>query len=329
MNRLPLSLIHHQTRSARSAAFTARSSGNVTLCIRVVGWFMLFCLAVSVYSCSSGSSGSSNTSIAGSSGAGNPGSVVALAMVADGKQETPLSELAKSLALTDSSNAQGRKVGINDRSGLSFSIESARVYAKEIRFVFADSVDAGDPFWTKNDDVTLSGNSALLTGPFEFDAMTGDVTPSTDALKIPATEYALVQIWVAPRGGGRADSPVGIKLGGTFRYRGKERPFVFKLSINAPLLIKHPDLFSFELEGKDTTCLAIRLNATKWLDSINVKHALLRKDLTFNDQGVLEVESAPSRGGGPSNGGPINAIPALIARAVMGSAKLDICSPSP
>lgn len=227
---------------------------------------------------------------AGGSGAGNPSTMVAVTMYAD--TGAAVTGLAKGLAAGDSSAP--RSLGIKDAGNLAFTVNIAVVRVKQIEFAFEQPIDCSDPFWSEHPALVCNGTgtSAVLAGPFEFDAMTGVVTPPLDSLRIPAAEYSHIRLWVAPP----VDSVAAAEVSGTFIYQDTVRAFQFLLDLDTFVQINRPHVATFLLQAADTSHITIMLDASVWLADVDLNDNLSRRLVTLEQNGTLVLGATRATG---------------------------------
>lgn len=248
-----------------------------TVSIGVLGAYAL----IALMSCSS------DSSLAGSSGAGNPGSTVALSLRATDSCSAQECALSKTLHAAKGPAREG-ELAMVDAKGLVFLVDSAWVHLSSIRFVFQDPIPADNRFWTSHPDVLWSAEAAVVTGPFSFDAITGNSTISDQNIVIPATSYSVVQLWFTPSA---HDKRCGVVLVGHFDYKNKIRNFRFELKIDSPMVIRHPALTDLGSPSEAARDIAIVLDAAVWLDSIDISNGIARKELPLTPEGNLVIDT--------------------------------------
>lgn len=236
--------------------------------------------------------------IAGGSGAGNPGGPTRLSLVADILNATGIgkttiysnySTISEQNAfdhynMSKRSQNTGHNFIIKDSSQSEFNIDSVTIYAKQIQFILEDGANA--KVITKSDSTSLvpKDNTLALAGAFKFDAINGTVEPSFDSFFLPEENYQGVLIELDSETAHKA----AIEFQGTFIYKKNVHSFHILLNSGEPLRCMFSDQL-FTVSHLDTTVLVAFLDATEWLNGVDIIGALDSGELQFNSSGNLII----------------------------------------
>lgn len=244
--------------------------------------------------------------LAGGSGLGNPPTNVAFAMAADTDLIPELSKRAAG-ASPLVNNPSGRRLNIKDQSGLAYTVASAKVAVDFIRFVVAAPESLS--YLTLGQGLICDKTGIVITGPFVFDVINNTVVPPLDQLKLPSISYLGVEMLFI-----RKDSLNTVEITGDFVYLNTAHGFVFSLA--GDKLGKYVKQDSFLLEGKHPAAIIVRLNASTWLDSVDLGSCLDKGWIGFDSNGVLVVDGKMPQG--------CNKYNTIIQDNIINSGRLEI-----
>jgi hypothetical protein len=224
--------------------------------------------------------------VAGSAGAGNPGGTVSLAIIADSgeiqslqKRATPCNIFLPPIEKND------LNLPIVDDGNLTVDIDEAYLTVESILFQLDQSDDVSELLSEVDNEKLSAGTEGLvLKGPFIFDALTGESNPSVDAFSMPETDYTGIKLYIGPGSGEKC----AIDISGTFEYESSIREFALCLSLDVGALYKKTGA-PFRVLQKDTTHIAIILDAARWLSGIEFKKCLDNGLLPLDSEGNLTI----------------------------------------
>jgi hypothetical protein len=232
---------------------------------------------------------SSTAPMAGGSGAGNPTTTVALAMIADTGLPRGTATLAKTAAAPPPvTGREKRTLTIRDMDAFAYTIDTATIAVKEIHFLAADPamLDAiAIPF-----NLSRDAKGIVIPGPFIFDVIRGTVTPSIDGIALPSMRYSGISLLVRKKGLALTDT-YAVEVGGNVAYANTVHRFSVKLLFNLSITYR-ADHGDFILDGSRTAHIAIALNASQWLDSVDLGSALNKDKIAFDTNGTLVIDAA-------------------------------------
>ena len=243
--------------------------------------------------------------LAGGSGLGNPPTNVAIAMVAD----TGLPALGKKAAtdLSLANNTSGRRLSIKDPEGLMYTVTAATITVQYIRFVVAAPESLSVLVLDKGLAVDATG--IVIPGPFVFDVINNIVDPPLDSIRLPRTRYLGVEMVV-----NKKDTLPSIEISGDFTYAGTLHGFVFSLVCNKRFMCGISDGFS--LLDTPATTITVRMNASTWLDSVDMGTCLDKGWIGFDSNGVLDVDDKMPQG--------CNKYSQIIQENIVNSGRLEL-----
>lgn len=226
-------------------------------------------------------------SLAGGSGAGNPGGTVALSMLAS--KDLPLEKLS----IADSQGidivAGSKPIIATDRAGLSLTITSISLSNVDIHFTL-DTLEIPlhllSSMRHRPPELSIDTHSIVLSGPYLFNALEGNVDPSICALRLPVARYTGVKLHF--RRDSIFDEQVRSQLvmNGAFVFNGKARNIYIDLSNPSRPWYQQSYRFAggiFTLTPTDTTNLQLQFNAKKWFSQIDLAFLLNKGSLSIDD----------------------------------------------
>jgi hypothetical protein len=233
--------------------------------------------------------------LAGGSGAGNPGGTVAVTLKAEvsiGMAKATAGEFNKQ----ESDTSSIVPLVVTDKAGLELYISEIIFSCADFRFMLDPSEDATEILQSFNDHSSLlssdKGSLVLGGGPYLCNGITGEMLPSIDSVRLPVAKYTGIMLRFK-------DTPDFFphdtfnknelfRISGTFFYYGRLCRFIVDInhSFNAPV---HFAGGIFTLSDSDTTNIELRFDANKWFKGIDLKKAIVTKDLQFNPNGDIFI----------------------------------------
>jgi hypothetical protein len=194
---------------------------------------------------------------------------------------------------------QGAKTGktkknllVKDGSGLEYTVDSAFITVAQVKFipVYPESLASVK----LADGLQSDGKAILAQGPFVFDLMSGAVPAALSALSLPRMEYAGITLVVDKKVAGNAQG-FAVAIQGDFTYKAALHHFAFNLKCGVTIMYKAA-AGVFSLAGKDTIALRIWLDASHWLDSVDLGRCLDKGWISFDSTGALVVDDKLPQG---------------------------------
>lgn len=245
---------------------------------------------------------STQQDIAGGTGAGNPGGPTRLSMIAN---STSLINLSKGLIQDDI------EFTIRDSSNAEFTIDSVIISASKIRFLLKNEQDVQNIITGSGTTLIPFEGALLLDKAFGFNAITGAVEPAFDSFFLPEADYIGIVFEL------ESDSSniTAIEFSGTFYYKEILHPFNIKLNAGDPIHCMFNEQH-FTVTHSDTTLLVAYLEASGWLNGVNIKGAIDSGLLQFDTTGKLVIDFRDIRG-------PVRALAAMIRVNINASTSLQ------
>jgi hypothetical protein len=222
---------------------------------------------------------------AGGSGAGNPGGTVALSMLAS--REQPLEKLS----IIDSQNivTGSKPVIATDHAGLALSITSISLSDVDIHFML-DTSEAPSHLLSsmheRPSELSIDTHSIVLSGPYLFNALDGNVDPSIRALRLPVARYTGVKLHFKRDSISDEQFLSQLAMNGTFVLEGTVRNIYIDLTNPSWPWFQQSFRFAggiFTLTPTDTTNLQLQFNAKKWFSQVDLAFLISRGTLTIDD----------------------------------------------
>lgn len=196
---------------------------------------------------------SSGSNTASGTGVGNPG-------------KTTISFITRS-----SSNQQATdSFTVTTSDGLIFTIKEAFITAKEVYFIH-------------------ESGSILKSGPYRFNAITGESEPAINFNELPDYSYTGLDFIVETDA--EENDVYSLELSGTFVYNSQLRDFTIKSSIKG----NQKDQYDLEngplnLDFNLTNIFKIDLEVEQWLNNVEIKDSLDNNVISLNSDGSLTID---------------------------------------
>lgn len=207
-------------------------------------------------------------------------------------------ELSLALEANSSFAEQPDLLEFSDPNGTVYTLTSARLVIEEIDFELPDGIECGDvedqlSGRVECDSDVLQEDEIQVGGPFIFDLVTGESTPSLANVTIPAIDYVEIDVHSKPLE--EEDDLVGtndrlleesIVFEADFEFEGNKRELLGVFSFDEEAVVQTGDEdMGFDIRDGDTLVLAFDL--ANWLDEIPVTQCLRDGDLKSADGRVL------------------------------------------
>ncbi|MBN1129906.1 MAG: hypothetical protein JXA71_13015 [Chitinispirillaceae bacterium] len=227
--------------------------------------------------------------LAGGSGAGNPGGSVTVALRAEvtlGTMET---------AEFTSINDRQPPIEISDQAGLKIAVSEILLNIHDFRFMLDPEENPEKLLRSLRDRSPLLScdtQSLILTGGgYTCNGLTGKVVPDPGMVHLPVAKYTGMMLSFKreqSRGTYGTTSRGQLYLSGTFSYYGKTRRIIVDVDRSFSPFYKFAGGI-FTLSATDTTHLELRYNPKGWFQNIDIKRALDRGTLQFNQNGDIVI----------------------------------------
>lgn len=189
--------------------------------------------------------GCSSSNVAGGTGVGNP--------TENKIGMTSISVLAEDK--TNSRAAESEVLEIVDMSGNRYTIESLLIHLSTVSWeVEMEGLTELDP------QLTPVGEELVLEGPFEFNALTGElITGDYPEVKLPETVYKQVRFYMEEN----PEKP-SVTLSGTVNSGSKSTPFTFEFPLEIELKFAFDEHGRSILLGDAQKELVLNLGVDSW-----------------------------------------------------------------
>lgn len=182
-----------------------------------------------------------------------------------------------------------------DAQGTAFNLERAQVNVRHIELLAPGDKLCNDADYEDTGFVVHCDSAKIrIEGPIVVDLITGETTPSLDAVKVPAATYQRVDVRIDD-----AKSADGLVEGndrlldhtldasGTFQYQGASTDFDFRLNVNEDVRFEAPGGVTITEDGAKEVLLL--LDVATWFTALPITRCLDDGDLTVAN-GRLELE---------------------------------------
>jgi hypothetical protein len=237
---------------------------------------------------------------AGGSGAGNPGGTVALSMLASTEQALGKRGIAEGEGFVP--HAGPRQIIANDHAGMELTITGISLTNVGIHFMLDTSESPQrllSAMQQRPPELSMDTHSIVLSGPYLFNALAGNVDPSIRALRLPIARYIGVKLHF------NRDSVSGeplrsqIVMNGTFDDNGTTRNLLIDLTNSSWPWYQQSFRFAggiFTLTPSDTTNLQLQFNSKIWFSQVDFARLLYAGNISVDDStGTLTISNRSSR----------------------------------
>jgi hypothetical protein len=165
--------------------------------------------------------------------------------------------------------AQGRGGGlsIHDEGDGEFEIVQASLTVHQLDFLVGESEEIEEKV-SQLEHIRLEDGAVVVEGPFRFDAIAGTVTPSLEALELPAAEYTGMRVHI----GSREPSLSGthaVKVRGIYSSANKQQEVLLGLYTDIRIMYPLEQSFAQGCEGC-TQKLDVLLDANGWFRGVDL-----------------------------------------------------------
>jgi hypothetical protein len=224
---------------------------------------------------------------AGGSGAGNPGGTVALSMLAG--KDMPMGKLS----IADSQDidivAGSKPIIATDHAGLELAMTGISLSNVDIHFTL-DTSETPESLLSsmrqRPPELSIDTHSIVLSGPYLFNALEGNVDSSIRVLRLPVARYTGVKLHFNRDSISDEQSHGQLVMNGTFVFNGTVRNIAINLTNTSRPWYQQSFRFTggiFTLTPTDTTNLQLQFNAKKWFSQVDLACLLDRGSLSIDD----------------------------------------------
>jgi hypothetical protein len=231
--------------------------------------------------------------LAGGSGAGNPGGSVTVALRAE--ISLGMAKSAAKTAMLTLDNTQSSSIVVTDQDGLAITLYEMYLTINDFRFML-DPDENPEKIFTdmhnRSPLLSFGRNCLVLTGgPYSCNGLTGEVEPNIGMIHLPVAKYTGIMLSLN-RDQSKVFSSFSSRgqlfLSGTFTYYGRPHKIIVDIDRGfSPIFNFAGGIFT--LSAKDTTHVELRFDAADWFRSIDIKKAIDRGSLQFNEYGNVVI----------------------------------------
>lgn len=193
--------------------------------------------------------------------------------------------------------------GLNttDADGSAVTIESAYAYVRDIEFDLPEASEGCDIEGAElSAPVICENDKVVVEGPFVFDLITGDSTPSLEEVTLPEGTYKRIDVRLED-----ADTADGLVLEddamnetsllarGTVVVEGEILEFGLALKFNEDARFERPE--GIEVSGNGGE-LSLHLDVATWFEGVDLAGCLASGDVEVSDGGVYWIDEDVSGG---------------------------------
>jgi hypothetical protein len=245
----------------------------------------IIALAVGFLELQCGSPG--GTPLSGGSGAGNPAGTVALSMVASAESALP-KRLGRGGQAVDIVDLTKPIVAI-DRSGLRLVITALSLSNVNVHFTL-DTEEVPSRLLSsmrdRRPELSIDTHSIVLSGPYRFNAIQGNVDSSIRTLSLPVARYTGVKLLFDRDSVSGEQFGSQIVMNGTFADGGDTHAVRIDLTNRSWPWYQQTYRFAggiFTLSQTDTTNLQLQFNPKKWFSEVDLGWCIDRGILFAGD----------------------------------------------
>jgi hypothetical protein len=226
-------------------------------------------------------------SLSGGSGAGNPGGTVALSMLASRELSLPKLSIGGSSYIDILAGSQ--PVIATDRAGQAITITNVLLSNVDIHFML-DTLEIPSyllPSMSQwSSEISIDTHSIMLSGPYRFDVLEGNVDSSIRVLCLPVARYTGIMLHFNRDSLAGDEFPSQLVMNGSCVFNGITHSISIDLGTPSGLRFQQSFRFSggiFTLTPNDTTNLQIQFNVQKWFSHLDLASFLFMGSFSIED----------------------------------------------